>query len=571
MPIVTDSSSHPGRRFPVRRARRSIIGEPGRAMDYTGANEAGSSTARRESQECGRGGRRPGPRAQVESRRRGPGRWSRGTAPGVRSHRRGPGAPARRSRARGGAGSRRRPAGVPSCPGCGDAPRGRDAADRPGVRGGLRRDDGLGRADPLALCLATGRLGGQRRRPADPPPRILAAGRQRVRPRRADPPGGEHVEPAGDRPAGRADLRPPGLRRALPGRGDRRGDRQRRGPAGTGQRRGVGSDLRGAGGPAGLPGACIAARSRRRCCDSSARTCWGSWRSWRCSAWWCRTSTRRPTWAAWPPASSCGLVLIGPWPVAPGSRRRLAARRLALTAPIVVALAGAAVAVAHRGDDVIPPARRMDDLAEQLAPIIREFIVHPQGPRRIVGLFDGGADAVEREAGRRDHAGPAGAPSATRTRLAPSGPPNPSSGRSATSLTRALDGQIDRAGRAGPVRRRPATLPPSTPPAMRSPRPSRRPATASNTSSATWPGMAWSPGCSRASPVDDGRPSAVRGPIDGDGRDRARRVGPVADRRRRVISSWLGLTGALRLTPAGHGPGRTEPSGRAGSQEGPSS
>lgn len=69
----------------------------------------------------------------------------------------------------------------------------------------------------------------------------------------------------------------------------------------------------------------------------------------------------------------CGLLLIGPWPVAHGPRRRLLVRRVALSAAVAAGLAGGAMAVAQRGDAVILPGRRLDDLTEQLAPVVREF------------------------------------------------------------------------------------------------------------------------------------------------------------------------------------------------------
>jgi rhomboid protease GluP len=69
---------------------------------------------------------------------------------------------------------------------------------------------------------------------------------------------------------------------------------------------------------------------------------------------------------------ACGLLLIGPWPVAPGPRRSLIARRVALIPLIAVGLSYAAFVVVTRGDAMIPPACRLDDLTEQLAPIVRE-------------------------------------------------------------------------------------------------------------------------------------------------------------------------------------------------------
>jgi hypothetical protein len=71
-----------------------------------------------------------------------------------------------------------------------------------------------------------------------------------------------------------------------------------------------------------------------------------------------------------------------------------------MTAPIAAALAGAAGAVAHRGDGVIPPARRLADLTEQLAPIVREFSSIRVDLAQSVGLLDRRDDPADREAGR---------------------------------------------------------------------------------------------------------------------------------------------------------------------------
>jgi rhomboid protease GluP len=83
-----------------------------------------------------------------------------------------------------------------------------------------------------------------------------------------------------------------------------------------------------------------------------------------------------------------GLLLIGPWPVVPGRRRWLLARRIALTGAIAAALAGTAVAVARRGDSAISADRRFDDLIEQIAPIVREFDSIRRDLARSVGRLD---------------------------------------------------------------------------------------------------------------------------------------------------------------------------------------
>ncbi len=87
-----------------------------------------------------------------------------------------------------------------------------------------------------------------------------------------------------------------------------------------------------------------------------------------------------------------GLLLIGPWPVVPGRRRRLLARRLALGGAIAVALAGAAVVVARRGDAAIPADRRLDDFTEQITPIVREFDAIRRDLARAIGRLDRGED-----------------------------------------------------------------------------------------------------------------------------------------------------------------------------------
>ena len=95
-----------------------------------------------------------------------------------------------------------------------------------------------------------------------------------------------------------------------------------------------------------------------------------------------------------------GLLLIGPWPVRPGPRTRRVAHRLAMTAIIAAVLAGSAVAVAHRGDDPVPPIRRLDDLNEQLAPIDREFSAIRLKLAQSAPLFDGRDEPANQDAGR---------------------------------------------------------------------------------------------------------------------------------------------------------------------------
>ena len=92
-----------------------------------------------------------------------------------------------------------------------------------------------------------------------------------------------------------------------------------------------------------------------------------------------------------------GLLLIGPWPVVPGRKRLLLARRVALTGAIAVVLAGAAAAAAIRGNTVISADRRLDDLTEQLAPIVREFESIRMDLARSVGRLDRVTDSVDPE------------------------------------------------------------------------------------------------------------------------------------------------------------------------------
>ena len=248
-----------------------------------------------------------------------------------------------------------------------------------------------------------------------------------------------------------------------------------------------------------------------------------------------------------------GMILIGPWPVVPGLRRRLTARRLALIVPIAIAVAGSAVAVANRGDDFIPPARRMDDLTEQLAPIIREFSSIRMVLTESVGLFDGGADAFEREAGRATLRKLRTRALRNADRIRSVRTSQPDLRAVCVSLTRALDGQIDRLDALDRY------LETGDPAALDA----ARVALAMTVQASRdceqyqlrylaryWVGPHGAAGPARSMTVGLRPPW---GPNDGDGRRRARgRAG--CGSAARVISSWLGLTGALRLTPAGHGP-----------------
>jgi rhomboid protease GluP len=91
----------------------------------------------------------------------------------------------------------------------------------------------------------------------------------------------------------------------------------------------------------------------------------------------------------------CGLLLIGPWPVTSGARRRLVPRRIALTAAIAAGLAVAASAVARRGEATIAPARRLDDLTDQIAPIVRDYQAIRAELSRATGQDGAGRDPPE--------------------------------------------------------------------------------------------------------------------------------------------------------------------------------
>jgi rhomboid protease GluP len=139
-----------------------------------------------------------------------------------------------------------------------------------------------------------------------------------------------------------------------------------------------------------------------------------------------------------------GLILIGPWPVARGRPLRLLARRVGLTAVIAAALAGAAVAVSHRGDAMIPPARRLEDLTEQLVPILREFSSIRNDLSRSLGPLGEREGPAGRESGRAtigDLRARAVANAAQMHRVRSS---HLELRAIQESLARALDGQVDR-------------------------------------------------------------------------------------------------------------------------------
>jgi uncharacterized protein (UPF0297 family) len=115
-----------------------------------------------------------------------------------------------------------------------------------------------------------------------------------------------------------------------------------------------------------------------------------------------------------------------------------------MTAAIAGALAGAAGVLAHRGDAVIPPARRLDDLTEQLAPILREFSSIRGDLSPLLKHLGGTEGAAERRSVRatmRDLRVRAVANAARLNRVQST---YPDLQAIQASLSRALDGQVDR-------------------------------------------------------------------------------------------------------------------------------
>ncbi len=138
-----------------------------------------------------------------------------------------------------------------------------------------------------------------------------------------------------------------------------------------------------------------------------------------------------------------GVLLIGPWPVAPGSQHRLAVRRTITAGAIAAALAVAAVALSRRGDTAVPPALRLDDLAEQLAPILRESSAIRGDLFRSLGELGGGEGLTSRGSRRaavRDLRARAAA-NAARLRRVRS--PHPELRAIPETLARALASQVD--------------------------------------------------------------------------------------------------------------------------------
>ena len=140
---------------------------------------------------------------------------------------------------------------------------------------------------------------------------------------------------------------------------------------------------------------------------------------------------------------ACGLLLIGPWPVPQGPRRGLLTRRAAIGVAIAAGLAGAAVIVAHWGDSIVPPDRRLDDFSDQIAPVLGEFNRIRRDLARSVG-YDSKSDSAERAAALatlrdlRDR-GVANAAALERVRTS-----HPDLRLIRDALARALAGQVDR-------------------------------------------------------------------------------------------------------------------------------
>jgi hypothetical protein len=115
-----------------------------------------------------------------------------------------------------------------------------------------------------------------------------------------------------------------------------------------------------------------------------------------------------------------------------------------MTAVIAAALAGAAAVLAHRADSVIPPARRLDDLTEQLAPILSEFSSIRQDLSRSLGHLGGTEDSPERQSGRATIRDLRARAVANATRLNHVQSSHPDLQAIQASLVRALAGQVDR-------------------------------------------------------------------------------------------------------------------------------
>jgi hypothetical protein len=130
--------------------------------------------------------------------------------------------------------------------------------------------------------------------------------------------------------------------------------------------------------------------------------------------------------------------------VTPIQRRRLFARRVGLTAAIAAGLAVASIGVAHRGDSIIPPDRRLDDLTDQLAPMIREFNAIRKELSRSVGRGEEEAVHSEQQAGLSALRGLRARAVINAARLEGVRTSNPELRAIRESLSRALAGQVAR-------------------------------------------------------------------------------------------------------------------------------
>lgn len=140
----------------------------------------------------------------------------------------------------------------------------------------------------------------------------------------------------------------------------------------------------------------------------------------------------------------CGLLLIGPWPVVPDGRVRRVMSRLAITVLIAAALSGIAVAAAHRGEHAIPPSRRIQDLSEQIVPILKEFSEVRVELARSIDLFGNRRDEGRRSAGQAVIQGLRARSLANDERLRAVTTSDPELREICDALVRAQSGQIDR-------------------------------------------------------------------------------------------------------------------------------
>ena len=100
--------------------------------------------------------------------------------------------------------------------------------------------------------------------------------------------------------------------------------------------------------------------------------------------------------------------------------------------------------MANRGDALVPPARRLDDLTGQLAPIIREFNAVRKDISRSIGREDADVASSEKEAGLAALRDLRARAVANATRLDGVRTSHPELRAIRDSLSRALAGQLSR-------------------------------------------------------------------------------------------------------------------------------